>query len=248
MLQPHAAVAHNPVLAARTLADVPVGLPTGNIVRFDAISTGPVNNNGDFVLDVLVNGVSIWAADLTQRPKILSGQSAVHVTGLGVAVVVGDIITVRAATVPAGGVGGVLALIVGIDDGAVSGTTRGDVVLTTASLADLATETGTVALGKKFDLLSATADRPCRVRLYTNAAARAADAARPAGTDPDLSTNHGVICDLVFQTGHLFIETINVAGQNMDVTTVSNIYYSVINLSGSAHTVQITFTRQETEV
>lgn len=53
--------------------------------------------------------------------------------------------------------------------------------------------TGTVSLGKVFVLLSEEASAPGRLRLYRTEAARSADAARPAGQDPDPVA--GVLCD-----------------------------------------------------
>jgi hypothetical protein len=106
------------------------------------------------------------------------------------------------------------------------------VALSTAALADSATETGTTPLGKRFDLLSAQADRPCRLRLYSTAAARTADASRPAGTRPDAGA--GLICDLVFIIGGLSIDLSPIAaGANLDSLRTDAIYYAVQNLSGS---------------
>lgn len=125
---------------------------------------------------------------------------------------------------------------------------RTDVVVTTASLADLATENGTVALGKSFELFKAVADRFCRVRLYQTAAARTADAGRGIGTDP--ATAAGVIADLIFTalSGLTIVCQPRIPGENHDGPVTSTIYYAITNMSGSASTVQVTFTRVITEL
>lgn len=58
---------------------------TGTLDRvFMSADTGPVGGNA--VFDVNVNGVSIWLADQTQRPKILSGDTTVDKTDIAAAV------------------------------------------------------------------------------------------------------------------------------------------------------------------
>src|SRR5690242_33738 len=57
----------------------------GQIVRVAMIADNePVG--GDAVFDVNLSGVSIWAADPTQRVKIADGDNLGEVTGLAVAV------------------------------------------------------------------------------------------------------------------------------------------------------------------
>lgn len=115
MQQPHSAVAYNLIAAARTLAIMSCSVLSGTITRFDLHST--TTNAADCVFDVKVNGVSLWAGSPSSRPKILAGTHGVSVTGLSQAVVIGDEITVEAVTIPAGGIGAILGIIVGIDDG-----------------------------------------------------------------------------------------------------------------------------------
>lgn len=119
---------------------------------------------------------------------------------------------------------------------------RANATLTTASLANNATETGTVALGKSFALIKASADRACRVRLYGTAAQRTADASRAAGTDP--TGEHGVVCDLVFTSGNLALDLAPmVFGACQESTVSADIPYSVTNTSGATSAVQVTFSR-----
>jgi hypothetical protein len=124
---------------------------------------------------------------------------------------------------------------------------RTTVIVTTASLDDLETEDGEVALGQSFELYKVVVDRHCRVRLYQTAAARTADAARPIGTDPE--TAAGVIADLVFTalSGLTIICQPRIPGENHDGPVTSTIYYAITNMSGGTQTVQATFTRVITE-
>lgn len=119
---------------------------------------------------------------------------------------------------------------------------RVDVSLVTATLANNATETGSVALGKSFKLLTISVSAPCRVRLYQTAAYRDADASRAIGTDP--TGEHGLITDDNLVTGNLTLDLPGfVFGDNKDASPSSNIYYSVQNLSGGSAAITVTFTR-----
>lgn len=126
---------------------------------------------------------------------------------------------------------------------------RRDEVKTTGSLANLATENGDVTLGKSFLLLKLEADRDCRVRLYSTAAARTADASRLFGTDPAIGTQHGVICDLILTTadGLVWILSPQAPGSCMESVVTRDISYAIQNLSGSTSAVEVTFTVVETE-
>lgn len=123
---------------------------------------------------------------------------------------------------------------------------RANVVVTTASLANLAEETGTVALGKSFLLLKVAADVECRIRLYKTSAERTADSARAIGVDP--TAGLGIICDLVPVAGTLTLDLAPlIHGNNGDVTPITSIYYAIQNRSGGTSTVQVTFTNMVME-
>lgn len=123
-----------------------------------------------------------------------------------------------------------------------SALSRADLTFTTASLANDAAETGTANLGKSFIPLRVTVDRPCRVQFYQTGAARTADAARPAGSDP--TGEHGVILDCVFVTGNLVLDIIDPPAGFCGEAVVSDaIPYRVTNQSGAASTVQVTVNR-----
>lgn len=119
---------------------------------------------------------------------------------------------------------------------------RGTVTVTTASLADGATETGTVVLGKTGLVLEVTADRACWVRLYGTSAERTADASRDVADDP--TNDAPVLAEFVFDASGLTIPCAPLAGfTNRDGTPASTIYYAITNQSGSASTVQVAFAR-----
>jgi hypothetical protein len=112
-------------------------------------------------------------------------------------------------------------------------------VITTASLANLATENGNVAMPDTVAaLLSIASDRSCWVRLYTSAAAQAADAARAFGTQPTAGT--GVLAEFV-HSGAQTIPTSPVPWlSNDEGPPQSRIFYTIQNRSGSASTVAVT--------
>jgi hypothetical protein len=125
---------------------------------------------------------------------------------------------------------------------AVGSPARGDVSVTTASLADGATQTGVITLGKSSLILKFTGSCACRIRLYSTAAYRTADAARPPGTDP--TGEHGVMLDIVLPAGNLTWDLSPLAAvTNDDGPPISDIYYAIQNKSGAAAAVTATLTR-----
>ena len=112
---------------------------------------------------------------------------------------------------------------------------------TTASIYDLFTENGTVDLAKSFMLLKVASNFPARVRLYSNAAYRAADAGRAATVPP--TSPHGVIIDTVRITGDL-IDDANPKpfGSNQETTRTKAIPVSIKNISGFQRAITVTFT------
>lgn len=111
---------------------------------------------------------------------------------------------------------------------------------------------GNFPLGKSFMLIKISASAPCRIRLYSKDTYRNQDVSRPIGIDPvELSYGgeHGVIGDFVLQSGNLELDLAPfVFGGNMDPSPSPAIYYTLDNLSGSAQTFNLTFTRIVLEV
>jgi hypothetical protein len=123
-----------------------------------------------------------------------------------------------------------------------SSPTRGNVAVTTASLADKAVQTGVITLGKSSLVVKVQGSVKCRVRLYSTAAYRAADASRDPGIDP--TGEHGVMLDILFPAGNLTWDLSPLSlVTNDDGPPISDIYYSIQNLSGAAAAITVTVTR-----
>lgn len=112
--------------------------------------------------------------------------------------------------------------------------------VTTASIGDGSSDNVALMGAKSLILSKVTVDKPCRVRVYRNAAARAADASRPIGTAPDFASEHLLVYEHVFETGHLSKFT-NYAPVfiNAESTRTNEMPIRVTNMSGSSGTVQI---------
>lgn len=123
-----------------------------------------------------------------------------------------------------------------------SSIARADTTFTTASLANAATENGTVALGKSGIIYAVTLSAPGRLRLYATSAERTADAARVAGEDPGF--NSGLLLDLLLNTdtGLTWALSPKAVFENGDGPASTSIYYAVENLSGAAAAITVTIT------
>lgn len=115
--------------------------------------------------------------------------------------------------------------------------------ITTASLASQATQIGTVALGKGYRLLIIDTSAPCRVRLYTTAAARDADLNRQIGFEQPQGSS--LMLEFISTPALLTADlSPTVDGFNSDGLA----YYSVTNLGYSATPIVIDLTYLPTEV
>jgi hypothetical protein len=124
--------------------------------------------------------------------------------------------------------------------------TRATAAYTTASLAAGATETGTVTLTASYRLLRIVCSAAARVRLYTTAAKRTADAARPIGTDP--TGDHGLMLEAVLTAGVLALDlSPTVDGFDGKATPDGAIPVAVTNTGASAAAITTTVTWLRTE-
>ncbi|MGY8866964.1 MAG: hypothetical protein ACKVJK_15305, partial [Methylophagaceae bacterium] len=118
-----------------------------------------------------------------------------------------------------------------------SGAVRVSETETTSSIADGASASVAYAtLGKSFSLQKVTVDKQCWVRIYSDTAARTADASRTQGTDP--ADGSGVIAEFI-ATGSGSTEfkiTPAISGWLDDSET--EVPVAIQNNSGSAGTVQ----------
>jgi hypothetical protein len=108
---------------------------------------------------------------------------------------------------------------------------------TTGSLANNTSEDGTVQLAKTCVLLQLIVDRACRIVYYSTPAARTADSGRVLGVPP--SPGLGILAEFA-PTGAVTIDCgplILLA--NGDGSPSTDIYYTITNMGGSTHTVQV---------
>lgn len=125
---------------------------------------------------------------------------------------------------------------------------RATASVTTSSLATGAVANTTIGLAKSYRLLRITTSVPARVRLYATTAQRGAsgESARAEGTDP--TGNHGVVCDIVTDSGALTLDLSPIiTGSSMETTPVTSIPCAITNKSNSTSAVTVTFVYQKLE-
>lgn len=130
---------------------------------------------------------------------------------------------------------------------------RGNVVYTTGVIAAGSSEAGSITIAKSFAIIAVTVDRSCRVRLYSTAAQRTADASRGTFAPPPINTSHGVILDIVLDGSSAaplsnFICSPEAYGANADPSPSSAIYYTITNNSGANSTVTVTLLTKTEEI
>ena len=117
---------------------------------------------------------------------------------------------------------------------------RSTVVITTASLADLASEVSNIVLPfTSGALLTIAVDRSCWVRFYSTAADQTADSTRVQGTLGTAGT--GLLAEFQCSAGAQTIHVSPVAIlANDDTVLAKTVYYTIKNKSGGPHTVIVT--------
>lgn len=83
---------------------------------------------------------------------------------------------------------------------------RIDQAFSTASLAAGVEAVGSVVLAPGWRLYKVTTNRPARVRLYTSTTQRGLDLSRPVTDDPDTASDHGLLLEVLTQSGFLSME------------------------------------------
>ena len=84
------------------------------------------------------------------------------------------------------------------------------------------------------------------MRIYTDAAARTADAARSESVDP--GTNSGVVAEVITTGANTIVVAPATIGFNNESTPTSTIPLAVTNKSGSAASITVTLTILQIEV
>jgi len=139
-----------------------------------------------------------------------------------------------------------------VDEGAITyamlsaaaqaGAVRTTAQYTSATLANLAVETGTITMTKGYRLSYIQTSRAARVRVYVTSSQRTSDATRTTGVFP--SGNHGVVLDFV-TTGSMLEADLCPPADGYCAS--SSIPISITNL-GTSGTVVLTLTYTPTEV
>ena len=121
---------------------------------------------------------------------------------------------------------------------------RETATFTTSEIGFNVTETGTFSIAVSFQLLRVVLSSPARLRCYSTAAARDADAGRSVFTKP--LAGIGLILDINCPNLLELNLDPHANGSNMDTPTTNTIYYSLTNLAESAAiTATFTFLRME---
>lgn len=103
-----------------------------------------------------------------------------------------------------------------------------------------------IQLGKSYTLYQIQTNVPARVRLYANAAYRAADAARDAVTEP--TGDHGLLMEITTEVGQLsFALAPAVVGYNLEDPVTAAAPLRVTNLDAAASDVTVTLVGVTTE-
>ena len=120
-------------------------------------------------------------------------------------------------------------------------------VASTGSVADATITNVDVAGFKSYVLLNIVTSHACRVRIYTTAAARTADAGRAEGVTPAVGA--GVVADVVSTGAQSIILAPGIFGHNEEnsPSPTTNIPFAITNKSGSTATITATITLLQLE-
>lgn len=191
---------------------------------------------GSHTFNVSLDGVYLYS---TETAFIVTSNAIVEKADLNIPIDKEQALTWDLIRVGAGSVTVPMFFEVDIEPADLPGR-RETISFETGSLANAATENALIPLGSFGHIRKVTADRSCRIRLYSSAAARTADASRPIGTDPD--GEHGLQMDLYLTPSNLVWEMAQaVAYYDGQSTPDGNVFAAIENKSGSTSTVAIDF-------
>jgi len=128
----------------------------------------------------------------------------------------------------------------GSGGGGVGLTSRSTAQVTAANIADTTTSYQNIIGFKGYALLKIEVDTAAWVRIYTDTAARTADASRPQLEDP--TPDSGVIAEVVTAGAEVIRMSPGVVGFNNESTPNTNIPIAITNLSGGLASITVTLT------
>lgn len=192
----------------------------GGVIKVDAVSGSSVETKVDAKGDLLVASADNTLARLPigANDQVLAADST-QATG------------VKWAT-PASGGGG-------------TGYVRAVKTHTTGSLAANASETSLLTVFPGWRAFKFSTSRPARVRVYSTAAYRTADASRPIGTPP--TGDNGLLLEMVTSPSLLSYVLSPAVDFASDAAGSSDFYVAVTNLDTAAGTVVTTYNYVRTE-
>jgi hypothetical protein len=228
----------------------PEGLrrPTANVMYLRSPVTGTLDTirlivptsgfTASWYFNVRKNGVALYGG--TGRILINPSNLDSAKTAQNIAVTRGDVLQLDLEQTGAGVLSTPIVLLLGFADPQIAEEV---VTYTTGTLADGATENAAVNLGKAYSIHKISVDRSARVRVYLNGDYRTADAGRPIGTDPDVGTEHGVVCDVNLVNPNLTWDLAPIPlGSNRETPQTSNAAVAIQNRSGASAAVTVNFT------
>lgn len=128
-----------------------------------------------------------------------------------------------------------------------SSPARADFAATAAALAANTEANLDIAIAKAWTALRLRTNRPARVRVYANAAARAADAARAIGVAP--SGDHGLLMEYVTTAADLdWAIAPAIVGYNLESPVTATAAVRITNLDAGAGDTTVTITAIPQEV
>lgn len=210
-------------------------VPTNGITRFDsynaALALGV--NSGNAVFINTSNNVGIGTASPTEKLDV-----AGNVKASG-SMIVGSLSGLNTRMVTVDVAGNLLSQAIPTNGGTLSQTEQS---FSTTSIADTTSELKNVAVGKVSMVRKIESNVPCRIRAYSTAAYRTADAARAIGIDPQ--GEHGLLLEAVTEAANLVLDASDMSSLfNADAPAVNTIYFNIQNRSGITQIVTVTITK-----
>lgn len=206
----------------------------GNLIEVAVKLKGGVNPNGVTNFRVRIEGVDVGTVSIPAN----SAQGILTLTSPAARFAE---VKIEATLVPVGGLAAPIYVFATFEDsqGLIK---RSTVVFVSPALLTGATSSTSIQLGRAFAAYRLQTSVAARVRLYTKAVYRDADAARPLGTPPE--GEHGLILEEETTADNLTLDFSNARiGANLEAIVTDDIPALVTNLSGGTTPVTVSITR-----